>query len=66
MGLQWPVAKPEAWDQIVKSEPFLLNGFTMACGKTLGISLSLGGWECDGRCLIGLSTTLIPLESEKP
>ena len=36
----------------------------MTCGKTLGTSLSLGGWECEGRRLLGLSTTPIPLESE--
>ena len=36
----------------------------MTCGKTLGTSLSLGGWRCEGRRLTGLSMTLIPLESE--
>ena len=36
----------------------------MTCEKTLGTSLSLGGWGCEGRRLIGLSTTPIPLESE--
>ena len=32
------------------------------CGKTLGISLSLGGWGCEGKRPIGLSTIPIPLE----
>ena len=31
------------------------------CGKTLGMSLSLGGWGCEGKCSIGLSTIPIPL-----
>ena len=37
----------------------------MTCGKTLGISLSLGGWGCEGKRPIGLLTIPIPLESEK-
>ena len=32
-------------------------------GETLGISLSLGGWGCEGKRLIGLSMIPIPLES---
>ena len=27
----------------------------MTCGKTLGISLSLGGWGCEGKRPIGLT-----------
>ena len=32
------------------------------CDKTLGISLSLGGWGCEGKRPIGLSMIPIPLE----
>ena len=36
----------------------------MNCDKTLGTSLSFGGWGCEDRCLTGRSTTPISLESE--
>ena len=32
------------------------------CDKTLGISLSLGGWGCEGKRPIGLLMIPIPLE----
>ena len=38
------------------------TGTPVTCGKTLGISLSLGGWVCESRRPIGLSTIPIPLE----
>ena len=41
-----------------------VNRTPVTYGKTLGTSLSLGGWGCEGKCLISLSTTPIPLESE--
>ena len=33
------------------------------CGKTLGISLRLGGWGCEGKRPTGLSMIPIPLAS---
>ena len=38
----------------------------MTCGKALDTSLSLDGRGCEGRHLIGLLMTPIPLESEAP
>ena len=35
----------------------------MTCSKTLGISLSLGGWGCVGKRPTDLSTIPTPLES---
>ena len=42
------------------------TGTPVTCGKTLGTSLSLGEWGYEGRCLIALSMTPIPLESGRP
>ena len=39
------------------------TGTPVTCSKTLGISLSLGGWGCVGKRPTNLSTILIPLES---
>ena len=32
----------------------------MTCGKTLGTSLSLGGWGCEGRSLMCIDNTHSP------
>ena len=39
-----------------------VNWKPVTCGKTLGISLSLGGSGCEGKRSIGLLTIPIPLE----
>ena len=38
----------------------------MSSGKTLGISLSLGGWGCEGQCQISLSMIPIPRNQGGP